>query len=361
MLLVLMCPLFLCCVLTGPEDHQLTVAFSNGHTEKVPMEMAICVPQPIYERISLELKMPQDTRSAIMTTDHYPLHSLPGYPTSGPKATPPEFYTPENFSLEPSPYYPAWEPLTYPEYLGYCPPYPIVLRPKQEQLQKRDPANEDEDMVIPGTNMTKRQLDERVLSQITEHRLSEGHQQQLAASRLLRRREKLEENTLKKSVTFNESDLVQVAPEKDRRSPLSDPRTDADSGFASSPELDWEYLDPLTQAQLDRIDEERRLVAEERHKLEVERRLLELEEKRACEVSIDPRLLFYRSPGVGKRKPWRYWRNDPSPSLPVSGGGSGGGGEGGSVGRSSHGPFRETALQAPLEARDQRRSPYIGK
>ena len=306
--------------------------------------------------------MPQDTRSTIMTTDHYPRHNLPGYPTSGPKASPPEFYTPENFSLEPSPYYHSWDPWLYPGYLGYYPPYPLVMRQKQEE-QKRDLATEDEDTVIPGTDMTKRQLDERVMSQITEHRLLEGQQlsyameqqQQLASSRLLKRREKLGENTLKKSVTFNESDMVQVVPEKDPRSPLSDPRTDADSGFASSPELE---LDPLTQAQLDRIDEERRIVAEERRRLEEERHLLELEERRACGANTDSSLLFYRSPGVGKRKPWQYWRNDPSPSLPGS---SGGGSGGGSVGGSSHGPFRETALQAPLEARDQRRSPYIGK
>ncbi|KAL8575355.1 hypothetical protein ACOMHN_048648 [Nucella lapillus] len=333
----------------GPEDHQLTVAFSNGQTEKVQQNKAIWVPQPIYERVSLELKMPCDTRSSIMTTDHYPNKNLPGYPTSGPQANPPEFYTPENFSLEPMTLYNTWgSPLMYPPYSGYCPPYPVVVRRKQEQRGK-EVCLEDEDAVIPGTDMTRKQLDERISSQILEH--VEGKQTQQTTSRLLKKREKLEENSLKKSVTFSESDLLQTTSDEDTRA-VSDPRADADSGFASSPELE---VDSMTKEQLDRIDEERRRIAMERRWIEQERRWLAEEERRILEAKNDPRLQFYRSPGIGKRPPWRYWRNDPCPTLPGSnsvGGGSGGGGGGGGGGRGGTGGFRETALQAPLEARD---------
>ena len=341
------------CVLSGPDDHPLTVAFGNGRTEKVVMSKAIWIPQPVYERVSLELKMPRDTRSTIMTTDHYPIHNLPGYPISGPQATPPEFYTPENFSLEPNTFYNGWDRWVYPEYLGYYPPYPLVVRRKQEQREK-ELATAEEDTVIPGTDMTRKQLDERIMSQLSEHSGAESSTQQMqSSSRLLKKRDKLEENTLKKSVTFNESDLIQVAPETELKSGLSDSRGDADSGIASSPELD---IDPVTQERLDRIEEEKRWIAMERLRMEEERRFLEEEEKRIAELQADPRLQFYRSPGVGRRPPWRYWRNDPSPGLP-GGGGSGGGG--GGV-KSSKGGFRETALQAPLEVRDQKRSPVTG-
>ncbi|XP_076444916.1 uncharacterized protein LOC143282915 isoform X2 [Babylonia areolata] len=333
----------------GPEDHQLTVAFSNGHTEKVLLNKAIWVPQPVYERVSLELKMPRDTRSTIMTTDHYPLRNLPGYPTSGPQATPPEFYTPENFSLEPTTHYHNWGLCMYPPYLGYYPPYPVVVRRRKEQSEKEFAGGEDEDTVIPGTDMTRKELEERITSQISEH--VEGQQTSQTSGRLLKKREKLEENSLKKSVTFSDSNLVHTATKADPGTVTSDPLADTDSGFASSPELE---LDPMAKEQMDAIDEERRRIALEKRWIEQEKRWLEEEERRILDAKNDPRLQFYRSPGIGRRPPWKYWRNDPCPPLPSYGGDGGSSGGGGGGVRSSNGAFRETALQAPLEARDQR-------
>ncbi|XP_070190904.1 uncharacterized protein [Littorina saxatilis] len=359
----------------GPDDHQLTVAFSNGKTEKVGMEKAIWIPQPVYERLSLELKMPIDTRTSIMNTDHYPQTTLPGYPTSGPQPSPPEYYTPDYYTLEPNSHA-GWDRWVYPEYLGYYPPYPLVMRKKYNPKEWELTVEDEEDYVIPGTNLTKRELDDRISSQLSEHT---GGRLQSADTpiRLLRKRGKLEpENTLKKSVSFNDSNLEQVSFEK------SDSRADADSGIASSPELD---MDAATQEQWELIEEEKRKIAVEKRRLEdqrryleeaehrsrevdddprlkgyrspgVGRRYLEEAEQRSREVDDDPRLKFYRSPGVGRRPGWQYWSTNPSPDLPkyiFSGGGDSG------VRSSSHdGPFRETALQAPLEARDQRHSPY---
>lgn len=63
-------------------------------------------------------------------------------------------------------------------------------------------------------------------------------------------------------------------------------------------------------------------------------------------VNTDSSLLYQpRSRLVSRRRrpAWKkYWRSDPS--MPVT--------------NSVHGPFRETALQAPLEARCQRNDPY---
>jgi hypothetical protein len=353
-----------CCVVAGPDDYQLTVAFSNGRTEKVALEKAIWVPKPIYERVALELKMPQETRSAIMTTESYPLKNMSGYPTSGPVAEPPDYYTPDYFTLEPSASG-GWDRWVYPEYLGYYPPYPLVLRRKQEK-KEREAEDDDDDAIIPGTNMTKRQLRERVNNQLTEYTDGGTSLTQQSTSRLLARREKQEDNTLKKSVTFSEADLSRARDaalnsktdlRSDSRSDLRcDSRGDADSGIASSPELE---VDPAIQEQLDRIEEERRKITRDRILLDEERRMLEEEERRIFYGDLDPndpRLQFYQSKGTGRRPPWQYWRNDPAPALKSKFGGGGGGGGGG-----GHGAFRETALQAPLEARDQRRHPYIGK
>lgn len=64
-------------------------------------------------------------------------------------------------------------------------------------------------------------------------------------------------------------------------------------------------------------------------------------------VNTDSSLLYRPRPRrVVGRPPWKkYWRADPG--MPTV--------------TSSQGPFRETALQAPLEVRDQQRSPYICK
>lgn len=329
----------------GPDDHTLTVAFSNGRTEKVAQEKAIWIPQPVYERVSLELKMPQETRSAIMTTDHYPLRNMPGYPASGSVANPPEYYSPENFTLEPNSHG-GWDRWMYPEYLGYYPPYPLVLRRKQER--EVTAAEEEDNSVIPGTDLTKKQLADRIQSQLTEY--AEGS---ATPNRLLNKREKQGENTLKKSVTFNEKGLSQAYSDQCWR---SDSRGDSDSGIASSPELE---PDPALQRQLDMIEEERRRITRQRILLDEERRMLEEDERMMYYGGLDPddpRLHFYCSKGAGKRPPWQYWRNDPAPTLKSKFGGGGGGGDGGG---SALGPFRETALQAPLEARDQSRHPYI--
>ena len=62
-------------------------------------------------------------------------------------------------------------------------------------------------------------------------------------------------------------------------------------------------------------------------------------------VNTEPSLLYRpRAQKVGRRPPWKkYWRADPG--LPIT--------------NSRQGPFRETALQAPFEARNQRPTHFI--
>jgi len=62
----------------GPGDRQITVSFTNGKVEKVPVDTSIWIPKEVFERITLELNMPRDARQALMTEDQYPLQSMEG-------------------------------------------------------------------------------------------------------------------------------------------------------------------------------------------------------------------------------------------------------------------------------------------
>ena len=63
-------------------------------------------------------------------------------------------------------------------------------------------------------------------------------------------------------------------------------------------------------------------------------------------VNTDSSLLYPKPAKLVSRPQWKkYWRADPSmPTRSIS-----------------QGPFRETALQAPLEARSQQHNPYISE
>ncbi|XP_005093331.2 uncharacterized protein LOC101861562 [Aplysia californica] len=323
----------------GPADQPLTVSFSNGRTEKVPGDVAVWIHPSTYERLSLELQMPTEARKSLLSTaDQYPIENLPGYPTSGPSAEPREYPRVDPFVVENSSY--LWDPYMYryPPYLPYGYP-PFVVSPRRRVREDRNrlvesKAVDDAAAVIPGTDMTRQELDDRVMSQLMEHRLTSvgdarkervttdrvsvatdrataeyNAERAAAASRLLSRRGKQEENVLKKSVTFIEQEDVHNIPN----------RADAEE-LVNDEEFD-EYGNPAKFTD--------------------------------SGVNTDSSLLFYTSPGIKGRPRWNYWRNDPSPSYSEISGGIAG-----DVAPKEPGPFRETALQAPLEARDQRESPY---
>lgn len=186
-------------------------------------------------------------------------------------------------------------------------------------------TNEDNTKIIPGTEMTNKELEERVMSQLMEHRLtgeSTKSDSQLgvsitdkskadsltasgikesAASRLLSKRESLGENAVKKKVHFSDSRRVETVC--DMEDYLDDSAFD-------------DYGNPKKKADLG--------------------------------VNTDSSLLFYHSKGISGRPRWnKYCYNNSCCSEE-------------SKCSSCTRPFRETALQAPLEARDQRMYPCNG-
>ncbi|KAK6986702.1 von Willebrand factor a domain-containing protein 3b [Biomphalaria glabrata] len=304
----------------GPDNVQLTVLFTHGITEKVPLNTAVWIPPSVYDRLSLELQMPKEARKTLLScSDNYPIDNLPGYPTSGTLGDPPEYPTADPFIVESNSF--LWDQYLY-RYPPYLPAYyrhfPFVIskqRSKKEEIHVSDTA-EDHSKVIPGTNLTRKELDDRVMSQLMEHRLTMEEKADTFESKkedplkLLTKRDKTDENLLKRSVHFCE--------EKTSENKYNEEKY-------------------LRKSELDDYGDHQNMID--------------------SGVNTDSSLLFYSTSGIRERPRWNYWRNDPSPNYSDVWGSSAGG-----VNRaSSVGPFRETALQAPLEARDQREYAFNGE
>ena len=65
-------------IISGPDDRQITVSFTNGKVEKIPNNVAVWIPKKVYERIALEIKMPREARESLTMEERYPIESLEG-------------------------------------------------------------------------------------------------------------------------------------------------------------------------------------------------------------------------------------------------------------------------------------------
>ena len=212
-------------------------------------------------------------------------------------------------------------------------------------------SSEDSGSLIPGTNMTRRELEDRVMAQLMEHRLelstesgdaknngallngADRRSMSATDSRLLGRREKQQsESCLRKSVQFSEETRVAEREENIR--------VDERGAYLEDEDYD-EYGNPILRRQC----------------------VVREPQMEHAGVNTDSSLLFYHSPGIKGRPRWNYWRSDPSPTYSEISGwvAEEDGGRGPRRRPVGPGPFRETALQAPLEARDMREPPYDGK
>ena len=171
------------------------------------------------------------------------------------------------------------------------------------------------DELIPGTEMTKSQLNSKVMAQIMQNKLAEGYTGSYDR-RLLKKRERAANDTgiLKKSVSFAD---------------LSDAGWGnfSDSGHGSQIDLSWSDADD---------DDDRRQGYTSRT-------------TRDAAVSTrstrTPRRPRTASP---QRRAWRYWNNDPSPSLF----------EPKHYGRYREGPYRDCLDNVSILLRDAKRTDY---
>ena len=300
----------------------MTITFSDGKTETVPLDMAVWIPEPVYERLTLELKMPRDVREGLQTQEEYPSENLTGYPTSGAVASPAVYPRAATVVLDSDP---VFINSVYP-----CLPYvPLYPRPVTTQYSKPSKVvksvvkSEDVNAIIPGTNITQRELDEKVTSQLNEHKLlfdERENEKVQPGKKLLKKRDKQLENSLKKSVSFKDIELLkqELGYNAKEMEDIYIQDMDSEDRDVSSPVSDDDEFKVGAKAEMTSMG-----------------------------VNTDSSLLFHRSRGLGRRPPWRYWSQDPSPAKADV--------------KSHHGPFRETAMQAPLEARDQRMLNGSGK
>ncbi|WAR08091.1 CK016-like protein, partial [Mya arenaria] len=152
----------------GPDDKAITVSFTNGKVSSVPVDTSIWIPKEVFERITLELKMPREARESLMSEERYPEQSKQGYPTSGPTADPRDYdmADPLCFDYDPMVVERRGGPWRYP----FHPPYPLILK---KGIEKQACVSEtvEKKQVVPGTSITQQQLDDKIASQLLEHKL----------------------------------------------------------------------------------------------------------------------------------------------------------------------------------------------
>ncbi|XP_074662479.1 uncharacterized protein LOC141915013 isoform X2 [Tubulanus polymorphus] len=191
-------------------DQEITVTFFNGKTEKVPLGTGLWIPHQMYERLALELKMPKEARKYLEKTVNYPEESKPGYPTSG------SMRDPVNYTFTKPIFYDQGEVMVSHGALGfprYSPLYPIMRKYTPSSTPKtvnvtNTVKSEDMDNLIPGTELTQSDLNEKILSQLAEHQL---RLEEIAdgTSKLLKKREQEESNVIKAEPAKEDLEVTQ--------------------------------------------------------------------------------------------------------------------------------------------------------
>jgi len=303
-------------IVGGGEDKQLVATFHNGKTVSVPKDKALWIPRDLYERTSFEIGLPKNTRQELATRDFYPYYTTCGYPTSGSLAFPAQFdqYIPQGYVGAGCRSSVGWESRS-------CRGYPWMARSQSAsalrgQLQTSDGGvnDGDADELVPGTELTKSQLNSKVMAQIMQNKLEEGHTGSYDG-RLLKKRQRAANDTgiLKKSVSFAD---------------LSDAEWGnlSDSGHGSQVDVSWSDCD----------DDDRR----QGYTCRTTR-----DASVSTQSTRTPRRPRTASP---QRRAWRYWNNDPSPSLF----------EPKHYGPYREGPYRDCLDNVSILLRDTKRNDY---
>ena len=296
----------------------------DGKSRRLDRSVGVWIPPPLHERITFELKLPPRVRKEIATTEDYPLHSLPGYPRSGLEPYPKDYDRFEEVVVERADGEQLEKGLYRAPY--FVPLYPVHFKTKPAVASVKSEAVEQ---LIPGTGFTKEQLNEKVLSQIMEHKmlLEEIKRDQaelrekilVDGGKLLNRRDNVGENTLsstKKSVTFDEDTKTEAETRDSGHGSVTDILSDLDLS-----DLEWD--EGATQDVASGTDAETFTCSRRRR----------------------------RTRRAGKLPPWKYWKPEPAPSLLESN----------NFGRYRVGPFRDCLMAAPLEAKQSQYGPYGGE
>lgn len=307
-------------IAAGGPDKQLVISFYDGKTASIEKDRAVWIPTDLHERILFELNLPKSVRQEQAKRDLYPVENLQGYPTSGPKAFPPEFprYVPPGW-VDGS----ASRIVGDPGSLWYSSNQqrPWLYNTKTNTPRTISTKTEDVERVIPGTDLTQSQLNAKVMSQIRANDPTTTRSKQITpqlrdnTNGSLRRNHDSSfsnETNLKKSVSF--ADLTSSKFDSEGK----------DSGHESQTELyftddddDHEYngSGSLTKRGDQDFHGSGSLTKRDDHDFHRYGSLT----KRDAWSSTDLSLLYprrsRRSKSAGGQRKWKYWRNDPAPSL----------------------------------------------
>ncbi len=324
----------------GSEDSSLVVSFSSGKTATLPANTAVWIPAALHERVEYELKLPKGVRKDFTELESYPEENLQGYPTSGVSAVPAEYvhYEPRWAARTAAPTPPLRAYNSQSPY--HVPLYPVYY--KYDEPESGYVRNEsDPDTVIPGTDMTKSELNEKVMSQLMQHKMltsekknhprQHHHQGTVPVDsigdqrKLLKLRDSMAENSLRKSVSF---------PAK------LDDGSDIEAEFDSG---DLEMRDSGRGSMSDQEvhDDEKAETSETEGTLRPNQRsgspLFARRRRRVRPIN---------------RPPWKnYWKQDPAPELLESN----------HYGPYRLGPYDSTTSQMYMEFLDRRRKRFTGK
>ena len=193
------------------------------------------IPPELHDKISFELKLPAQVRHEIAErTREYPPEILSGYTDSALTRNALEFDTFEPLLIESHP--------GYYERGMYKRPYFVPLYKQQGSYFSAPPGFTDStsDRIIPGTELTEAELNEKVMSQLLMHKMV-SEDKVVSQSKLLSKRSQLEENNLtRKSVAFEDTHVSDVEAEVDETEMK-------DSGRGSETDLG------ITDAELDEL------------------------------------------------------------------------------------------------------------
>ncbi|KAJ8050982.1 von Willebrand factor A domain-containing protein 3A [Holothuria leucospilota] len=274
----------------------LIVSLFNGKTEKVPKQKAVWIPGDLFERIKLEIQMPLTARQFLINDPRYPVAAA-SYQT-GQKSFSAEYETVSSLGNHRDAH----------PYLGNHDQFVYHIPSMNRSAFTRDDIN----MLIPGTNMTKDELHDKVMRQLAQNSIPQ--------------------NTDYLKLRFH---CGKNEDEKQKRVSFEEKREDSleDSGVS----LDKEETED--DGKVDSGCEEDQLVDTGVQTLSL-----------VDTGSMTDSLLLHRQKKETtlKEQPmWRYWKQTPQPRS-----------------KGKIGPFRETSLSAPMEAKIQPRyvepTDYVG-
>ena len=191
-------------------------------------------------------------------------------------------------------------------------------------------SDDTQSQIVPGTNISAKELNEKVNNQIAEHKKSMNA---LERRRALAAKEK---NNQEKQKVVKERSLIPYDRDAkgDNEKPKTNNNLEENADFDESEEEDWHSSSAKVNFAVSDLENSPDLGFYDDFGLD------DFSPISTRDVGINTESVNIKSKtGPQFQPPWKYWHNDPIPSLTER--------------ASKVGPFRETLLQVPLELRDK--------